>query len=88
MTLPQVIERRIRQLEKRLEAELADGADPDGYNVGWLEGAIYELRRLEPSPESDSLVEQDGEWLCPSCGIWIDPAELGCGCGRMRPSDR
>lgn len=88
MTLLGTIQRRIRELEKSLELELRDGADPDGYNVGWLQGAIYELRRLVPSRELGTLVEQDGDWVCPSCGIWIEPTELGCGCGRMRPSDR
>lgn len=76
---------RIQALESQLAATLDDGISPDSYNVGWLEGAVYELRKLLSPGGARYLVLQDGDWICPDCGIWIDPTELGCGCGRTIP---
>ena len=74
----------IARLERSLEVSLADGEDPDGYNVGWIEGAIFELRRVA-EVETGHLIQVNGDWVCPACETWIDPSELGCGCGRVRP---
>ncbi len=82
----QRLAQRLRVLERQLATSLDDGADPDGYNVGWLEGAIYELRALQgPGGAPRHLVLVNGEWTCPECNIVIYPEEEGCGCGRRRP---
>jgi hypothetical protein len=74
----------IRELERKLDNELDEGVSPDSFNVGWLEGGIFELRRLiaEPPGSLKCLEPHSGGWRCPDCEVWIDPTELGCGCCR------
>jgi hypothetical protein len=83
MDIESKINKRLNELERSLECEHASGANPDSYNVGWLEGGIHALRAVRP--EQGHLVQRGLDWVCPVCNTWIDDTELACGCGRTRP---
>jgi hypothetical protein len=59
MDLATSIARRIIELEHSLDRALADGTDPDSYNVGWLDGGLHALRALTAIDGQRNTLDRD-----------------------------